>query len=531
MLLRHSNSNLSFLPSKRALEKQGPILVYSLVTIWLLAWFFYGYGYWEDDAFIHLEFARSLFDGKGFSFNGVVTNGDTSPMWVFLLAGVHYLVPTWILTGKLLMLVTCGAALWAVHLVATKLAPKGIAPQLFGAILVLLSAVNPYFVVWFLAGMETLLAVAVSLLIIWTATIAPLSWRSFLLGSVLAGFAPLLRPELVFLDLIVAPFLVARVLRLSAEKSITTRLVLMISAGVIVIGPIVIWTAYAHEVFGTVIANTNAAKRDTSNDSVIYRLASVLSFGFPLIVVFFVSLPAYLIAARYFSRAAFDRVIQRLRQMPAVFWVTTAWSLFTCAFYVGNRTYIQTRYVLIFALPLTLSILIFIFSFQKQWLSWAISVLVGLLAIATSLAIVQPLIANKLEYVSQMEALAQFIKATLPAEKPIAAFAIGQLAFQTCHPIIDMGGILDPAVVPFVNSLDQRVEWAKQQGAAYLEGGTDERPGANSVMIYESDAHFDGWTLHRNKFRDPLPIRLWRLGPPIGSARPRAQLPSSVDCR
>jgi hypothetical protein len=40
--------------------KNGPLALYLFTAIWLIAWFVYGYGYWEDDAFIHLEFARSL---------------------------------------------------------------------------------------------------------------------------------------------------------------------------------------------------------------------------------------------------------------------------------------------------------------------------------------------------------------------------------------------------------------------------------------------------------------------------------------
>lgn len=67
--------------------------LYAFVAVWLVAWFIYGYSYWEDDAFIHLEFARSVAEGRGFAFDGLVTYGDTSPLWVLLLAGAHALIP------------------------------------------------------------------------------------------------------------------------------------------------------------------------------------------------------------------------------------------------------------------------------------------------------------------------------------------------------------------------------------------------------------------------------------------------------
>src|ERR1700690_3206251 len=72
---------------------------------------------------------------------------------------------------------------------------------------------------------------------------------------------------------------------------------------------------------------------------------------------------------------------------------------------------------------------------------------------------------NKMEYVSKTRELAEFIQTRLPPNKPIAAFAIGQLAFQSRHPIIDTGGIVSPAVIPFANSLDLRLRWAQRQGA------------------------------------------------------------------
>src|ERR1700730_3554089 len=71
------------------------ILLLTLSLIWCLLWFIHSWGYWEDDSFIHLEFARSLASGHGFSFNGAVVYGDTSPLWVFLLVAAHLLVPDW----------------------------------------------------------------------------------------------------------------------------------------------------------------------------------------------------------------------------------------------------------------------------------------------------------------------------------------------------------------------------------------------------------------------------------------------------
>ena len=55
-------------------------LLLALTLLWCLYWFVHSWHYWEDDAFIHLEFARSLAAGRGFAFNGRVVAGDTAPL-------------------------------------------------------------------------------------------------------------------------------------------------------------------------------------------------------------------------------------------------------------------------------------------------------------------------------------------------------------------------------------------------------------------------------------------------------------------
>lgn len=121
------------------------------------------------------------------------------------------------------MVISCVAALSALELVAMKLAPRSVASRLFAAMVVLLLAINSYFVLWFLSGMETLMAIAFGLWIIWAASIASVNWTNFWLGCFLSGLAPLLRPEFVILDLIVAPFLIFRALRLTDGRSLGAR--------------------------------------------------------------------------------------------------------------------------------------------------------------------------------------------------------------------------------------------------------------------------------------------------------------------
>ena len=129
--------------------------------LWCLYWFVHAWPYWEDDAYIHLEFARSLAAGQGFAFNGRIVAGDTAPLWVFLLAGLHTLIPDWLVAGKVLTVLGAGLGLsgfyaFARSLVWSRTQPPGAA--IFPAAMVLLIVVNPYFCYWAFSGMEPVAA-------------------------------------------------------------------------------------------------------------------------------------------------------------------------------------------------------------------------------------------------------------------------------------------------------------------------------------------------------------------------------------
>jgi hypothetical protein len=91
-----------------------PWLLLALSAAIAVAWFVYALGYWEDDAYIHLEFARSLAAGRGFQFNGHLVYGDTSPLWVGLLVAFHAVIPNWLAAGKALTAVAAVFALTGV---------------------------------------------------------------------------------------------------------------------------------------------------------------------------------------------------------------------------------------------------------------------------------------------------------------------------------------------------------------------------------------------------------------------------------
>jgi hypothetical protein len=47
------------------------VILLLLSLVWCAIWFKHSWPYWEDDSFIHLEFARSLAAGHGFLSTGL----------------------------------------------------------------------------------------------------------------------------------------------------------------------------------------------------------------------------------------------------------------------------------------------------------------------------------------------------------------------------------------------------------------------------------------------------------------------------
>src|SRR6266702_4893621 len=93
--------------NRSATSSVASAVLLAIAVLWCIYWFVHAWHYWEDDAFIHLEFARSVAAGRGFAFNGRVVAGDTAPLWVLLLAGAHTRIAEWLSAGKVL---TGGAA-------------------------------------------------------------------------------------------------------------------------------------------------------------------------------------------------------------------------------------------------------------------------------------------------------------------------------------------------------------------------------------------------------------------------------------
>jgi hypothetical protein len=458
-------------------------------------WFVFSYGYIEDDAFIHLEFARSVAAGHGFAFNGMVTNGDTAPLWVLVLVTLHALGIEWVVSAKLACLLGLGSTVLAIFWLVRDLVAHNDSLRRLGPAAVAVTVLNPYFVHWSFSGMESVTAIGVSLWAIRATFVRPPSWHGALASVTLLGIGPLLRPELLLLAGIGVPVTLWRYWHMSQGETAVrrwSRLALLAALGAL---PVLLWCVYAQLTFGSPIPNTNMAKRGGALDSIAPRLAAVYAAGFLVTLVLF-------------PLVALVRLL-RGERAPAAVWILAAWPLLCVVFYLADHTLVQTRYCLL-SMPCLGILTLWLLEDSGRpvllRLAAGAMVLVSLLTVGLT---VIPHVQNKKEIVRLYADLGSYLHSHVPKDAPVAVYAIGELAFKSGHPLVDVGGITRPSVIPYMSDPQATLAWAKRNGARYFI--SSHPPEAGAVPVYSTTVPFLGWTFKHSSYGATEPLTVYRL--------------------
>ncbi len=244
-----------------------------LIAIALLAVAGYAMrGYITDDTFIHLRYAENLLQYGEFSFNpGEHSYGATSPLWIFGLALLLKLGLSPFAAAATLGGLSGVLVLVLVDKILTRLSfPEG-----WKALFLMAVLADTWFLRWTWSGMETPLATAMLLVLLWPLfsgqdlRIGPVRvplWRRYLTWGLAAGMAGLVRPEFMLLGPLALPLLLwfeyfragamggrAERYRARPHKPIAAAAV----GWLLVIGP---WLTYAWFTFGRILPGTASAK-------------------------------------------------------------------------------------------------------------------------------------------------------------------------------------------------------------------------------------------------------------------------------
>jgi hypothetical protein len=478
-------------------EARGPnsALVFSAVVLALaVIWLVSSYGYVEDDAYIHLDYARSVAQGNGFTFNGVLANGDTSPLWVLLLNVPHALGLEWVPSAKLLCALGIGGALLAIVRLLDELPGCEVKRHRVALAAVAVTVFNPYFVNWSFSGMEAVTAFGVSLWIVRGVFVGQATWPRLLSAAALIAVGPLLRPEFLLLGGLTGPVVVWRAWHLSQRQAPLVRAAGALALAALMVLPLIAWSAYALHAFGTVMPNTNLAKQGGSLLQLAPRLASVYIAGFPVTLAL---LPAL------FVRPAL------LRGIPPAIWVLLLWPVLCVLFYLVDHTVVQTRYCLLSMPCLSIAVLWLLQNSGRS--TWFNVVVVAMLAASflTNILAVVPLVANKADGARAYTELSAYLRDRVPRNEPIAVYAIGLPGFKSGHPLVDIGGITQPGVIPYLGDPPAVVRWAREQGARYYVGAELPEPGA--IPLFTTSVRYLGWTFSHSQQLTTAPLVLYKL--------------------
>lgn len=212
---------------------------------------FYGlavlhFDYTPDDTYIYLKYARSLAEGNGFAFNkGEPSGGITGPLWVFLIAaGTAGGLDPYVV-AKTLDLLFASLSLLLMYALAIGI----LRDKVFAFISASILACDSWMLRWAGSGMETSLAVLLTLLVFWYV------YRTdYLLASLVCGLLTLVRPEGILLFALVQMDYAFLRRDPVAFRRMALKSILIYS---IVLAP---WVVYAALSFGTPVPNTLGAK-------------------------------------------------------------------------------------------------------------------------------------------------------------------------------------------------------------------------------------------------------------------------------
>jgi hypothetical protein len=401
----------------------------------VLSWPFVEYR--TDDTFIFLRYARNLAQGHGLAFNpGEPVYGFTSVLWVILLAPAFALQIPPLAFAKGVACVLALASLLGFRVWAG----KRLSPLTAGAATVAFAA-NAWLVRWTAAAMETALVLAFVTWGLARSAIEADDPRRRPIAALLFAVGVLARPELgLLLGLTLAADLVrGRVGRAAAGAGLAA----------LVIAP---WMLYAHATFGHVIPDTAAAKGRLSLSGLDLDPLSDVAKA----VAATSGLEAILVLAAGIVLIAWQERIGRPRLIAHA--VPLVWLLGLPLAYVLAGFDVLSRYVL----PVIPVVVLYGFLV----LEWAATrrghfrrkavVVLAALVVAQNVGLLARVVYPHTHRFSRgveecLGGLGRYCADHTPPGSWVAIADIGAFGYYADRPVLDLAGLVSPAMIPIVN--------------------------------------------------------------------------------
>ena len=436
-------------------------------------------GYLTDDTFIHLQFAKNLVSGHGFSFvPGNSTYGDTSPGWLFLLTAAGRATPgsgdTPADAAVMPPLAVIAKAWGTVCLVFSVIFVARLGRTLgwrpaFALGAAALLAAHAWSARWALSGMETPLATLLVTLALGAVARFLIERKGTFLAGFLLGLATLARPE-CWLLLILATGAIAY----GSGSNRGKRVLAALGGAILGAGP---WLLAAWAWFHQSFPNTSAAKAGAPFDPPLMLSALRASLRI------FISADALPLGVLVVTVAlAGPSIWKGLPRERRAFWLLVlGWPVVLTAALAAGGVQVVSRY-LVPAVPSVLLVGVA----SLQWATRSLGARRGMAALLSLLVLYATGNATlTLRYSapharrhtaglrSSLAAFGLWARANTPPGTLFAMPDIGAFGFYSDRPVLDLFGLVTPAMAPIVvragyDSVVQQLLFEKVGRPGYL---------------------------------------------------------------
>ncbi len=462
-------------------------------------------GFPLDDAWIHQTYARNLGLRGEFSFTpGLISTGSTAPLWVLLLSVAYAL-------GLPFKLWTYGLGILCLGLSGFSMARLGqqiFANQPWLGPLIGLSLIFEWHLVWAaVSGMETILFICLSILLIEYAVrrtrslwergdvSLPLPPKSLCLLGCLGGLLTLTRPEGLGLMGLIAIFIAlspAQIRSMTARHqplSMLTSWLLMGLGFSLIVTPYLILNL---STTGLLFPNTLYAKQSEyalllENTGPLLRWGQMI--GVTLIGGHILLSPGVIAGIFWVIKSQASlwkpRKENDLAHLTPALWkvsgplaLVSLWWFSILTLYALRLpvTYQHGRY----QMPTIPWLILFGLWGCTHFMRWhhpqlwprVLSRVAGLsfcLGMSFFLLLGGYSYAKDVRFIeSEMIATAHWLVVNTPPDSIIAAHDIGAIGYITERPLVDLAGLITPAVIPFIRDEAKLLAFSQAQQASYL---------------------------------------------------------------
>lgn len=414
-------------------------------------------GFFTDDSYIHLVFARNFAGGEGFSFNpGEAVYGFTSPLWMLLLAAGHTLVPDWLALSRTLgLLFTLLAVLATFRLARAAGASTGASCAAAGSL-----ALNAWFLRWSLSGMETSLAAFLTAVGFERVIRSP---RASTVGLVILALAALARPEALLALALAAGWALASDRRGSAPPALAGAL----AGGAILAA----WAAWVHAGTGSWVPTAYTVKR-------VHEAATLSSAAHE--TGYFLAVAGITDALLLLASAAALWHVARRRLAPeaptrGALALLLLWPVLLAAFFLIARVQFISRYWV----PATPALCAAAWIGAERAFGQRTRLGLGALYFAQQAAVLLLMVFPQIDAFTRgldrgPAEIGRWLRANAAPEAVVATPDIGAIGFFGERYVLDVGGLVTPAMAPIL---------ARHDLPEIMRGGLYEEVGVPDYLV------------------------------------------------